>query len=807
MKNNYQLLTIVLALIIFVPGILSGQNTNLDDNDKCYYQWYLNANVGFSQSYCDLQNGSWHLNMLNKDEMDWGYGIRLGKHISPVFTIYGSLINSPLKGMMDEKKYQNNVYKNMKFESVLTDYILGTTVNFSNLIFGYNAKRRVTVYGTTGIGFVDFRSKALSPDTIVSVFGYKKLTATTTEEIERTTETMVPTGVGVDFKLSNRWDVNLETTIRWFDSDKLDGLIAGNQNDAYYFTSLGLSYNFWRPKEKCAIKLETDQSILALYGDSIPIEVKGTIPECFNSKAVVEFTPVLKYGTQTVKLKTIYLQGNEVPEEFRKSGAIEIGPTGGTFVYKTKIKYEPGMEVCELYVDPMASVNNKPPYSLLDRKVADGLIMTAKRVQNNEEFLSTGHNYIKEKLLNKKAIISFIVNRHDLRWDYYLNKDEKAKMVISAFIDFMKQGLQIKDVTIDAWASPEGEESWNQGLSERRVQTAKKWLEDEYNKYIKEKAKAEKIDAATITQNINFNLNPKGEDWDGFMKAVQNSSIEDKNIIMNVVNSQTELAKREQEIRNMTVIYKEIEKDILPPLRRAEITMTCFEQTKSDEEILQLALTNPQGLGIEEMMYAATLTTDLNNQLTIYKNACAQFPGDWRPFNNQGYVEVKLGKLDDAKKSFDKAKSLAATNGTVLSNSGAIAARNKNFTQAKTDYLAAQKQGVDVGYNLGIIKIIEGNYSGALSSFGTKKCDYNVALAQLLSGNYNAATNTLNCTTKNADVYYLMAVVGARTNNDSMLFENIKKAVTENAKYRDIAKEDREFIKYFSNTDFQNAIR
>lgn len=806
MKYKYTFLTSVLALLLSAPFMLNGQNTNLDDNDKCYYQWYLNANGGFSQSYCDLQNGSWHLNMLNKDELDWGYGFRLGKHLSPVFTLYGSLIKSPLKGIMDEKVYDGNTYTNMKFESELMDYILGTTVNFSNLVFGYNAKRRLTVYGTTGIGMVYFRAKAMSPDTVVSVFGYKKTGPNTVEDDTKVSETMIPTGIGADFKISNRWDVNLETTIRWFDSDKLDGLIAGDLKDAYYFTSLGLSYNFLRPKERCKLILETDQSILALHGDSIPVEIKGTMP-CFNPRAVLDFTPVLKYGDKSVKLKTIYLQGNEVEEEFRKAGAIEMAPTGGTFVYRTMIKYEPGMEICALYADPLVSVKGKTPFSLLDRKVADGLIMTAKRVQNNEEFLAADHKYVKEKLLREKSVILYIVNRSDLRWDYYLNKEEKARTAIATFIEFMKQGLPVKEVAIDAWASPEGEESYNQGLSEKRVETAKKWFESEYSKYIKERSKSENVDPATITQVINYNLNAKGEDWDGFMQSVQDSEIKDKNSILNIVNNQSDIDQREQEIRNMTVIYKEIEKDILPPLRRAELTLVCYEPTRLDEEILQLALSGGQGQGIEEMLYAATLTTDMDQQLTVYKNTCTQYPGEWRAFNNTGFVQAKLGKYDEAKKSFDKARSLSSTQGIVLNNCGAVEARQKNFSKAKTDYLAAQKQGTDIGYNLGIIKIIEGNYSGALSSFGARKCDYNVALAQLLGNNYNAAINTLNCTTKTGEVYYLMAIAGARTANDNMVYENLKKALEEDPKYRQQALDDREFIRYFNNPDFQSALR
>jgi len=793
MKKNYQTIAkaFIITLLLGYSGVIFSQNTNLDENDKCYYQWYFNVNGGITQSYTDILGGSWHGDMLTGDDLEFGFGARLGKHISPVFTLYGSLIKAPLKGQSGKDT------KNMRFETTdLTDFIVGTTVNFSNLFFGYKP-RLISIYGTTGIGFVDFSSQAynLSDGSKVGN-GYPN-----------TTETMIPTGIGADIRINNRWDINLETTIRWFDSDKLDGLIAGQKNDAYYFTSLGLSYNFWRPKEKGKIEINTEPTILALHGDSIPVEVKATVPEYFNKKTVVEFTPVMKYGDKTKQLETIYLQGEEVPEELKKPGAVIIPATGGSFTYKTTVQYEPGMEVSEIYVDPMASVGTKTPYSLIDRKIADGLIMTSKRVANSELFMVADHGLQRNIIESKKGVIFYVVNKHDLNFNYKLNKNEKAKMVLNSLNEFLENGWKIRDIDIHAWASPEGEESLNQGLSDNRAKSGKKYIEDKYNTYIKKRAKEEGVKPEDIKQDINFKLTAHGEDWDGFMKSVQASDIKDKNIILNVVNSQSDVAKREQEIRNMTVVYKEIEDDILPPLRRSEITINSFKPEKSDDEVAQLATTSPESLTLPELLYAATLTNDYNAKLNIYKATTTVYPEDWRGFNNAGYASAELGNMDEAEQYFDQAKSIASNNGMVLNNTGAIASKEGRYDNARADYMNAQKQGVDVNYNMGILKVLDGNYNGAMTSFGSKKCDYNVALAQLLNQNYSGANSTLNCAEKNAEVYYLLAVVGARTNNEAQIYENLKKAGNEDASLKEVAKKDMEFLKYFDSPDFQNAIR
>jgi tetratricopeptide (TPR) repeat protein len=777
MKKNYQIVAKVflIALAFAIPSVLFSQNANREEGgDKLIYQWYVNGNFGITQSYCDIQGGSWHGAMLKSGDIDYGFGLRLGKHISPVFGIYGAYILAPLKGQSGVDS------KNMYFETSLTDMMIGTTVSFSNLFFGYKP-RLINIYGTTGIGLVNFDSQAYFKDTDPAV--------PVNEGYPNTTETMIPTGIGADIRLNDRWDINLETTIRWFDSDKLDGYISGQKNDAYFYTSLGIGYSFIKAGGGKKIQVETEPNMLAVYGDSIPIEIKGSVPEKFNKAAVVDFTPVLKYGDKTKQLETMYLQGEEVPAEYQKGGAVIIPAEGGSFTYRTYVKYEPGMDICELYVEPMASVKGKTPYSLSDRKIADGLIMTSRRLDKTEKVLVAQHGYVRDIVVSESGAIYYVVNKDNVNFSYKLNKDADAKEVLNNLNAFIEKGWEIKSVDIDAWASPEGEESYNQGLSQRRSESAQKYFQKKFD------------------GEANFNLKANGEDWDGFMKAVKASDIEDKNIIANVINSQSDLAKREQEIRNMTVIYKEIEDEILPPLRRAEIRVNCVEPSLSDAEIAQFATSTPDSLTVAELLYAATLTTDANAQLSIYKTVMTNYPNDWRGYNNAGFASYELGDYSGAAGYFDKARQMAANQGVVLNNTGAMASRNGNYEQARSDYYSAQKAGVDVNYNMGIVKVGEGNYNGAVNSFGGTKCDYNLALAHLLSENYNAAKSTLDCAEKTADNYYLMAIIGARTSDDNMVFENLKNAIAKDASYKETAKEDREFMKYFSNPSFQSAIQ
>lgn len=256
----------------------------------------------------------------------------------------------------------------------------------------------------------------------------------------------------------------------------------------------------------------------------------------------------------------------------------------------------------------------------------------------------------------------------------------------------------------------------------------------------------------------------------------------------------------------MILIYPQIEQKLLPPLRRSEIVVTAFEPSKTDEEILNLATSNPEKLTEKELLYAATLTEDLKTQEKIYRSATQLFPNNWKAFNNLGVIQIKLGNINDAAGNIEKANNIAPDQGEVVNNLGAVALAKGDMAKAKQMFEKAKKLGVNENYNLGVLMIPEGKYADALNAMKGKKCDYNLALAQMLSGNNGEAAKTLDCAEKNAQTFYLTAVLGARTGNTSLMLENLGKAIKADSKMKQWAKNDREFIKYFDNAEFKKLV-
>lgn len=583
------------------------------------------------------------------------------------------------------------------------------------------------------------------------------------------------------------------------------------------FASCGLNKMV---KKYPTVKYTVTPEVLETHGGKVSVTVSGNFPaKYFNKKATVKFTPVLKnmQGTEIVKLKTYTLKG----EKAEGDGQTINYKTGGSFSYTDVFNYDPGMNASELFVNPLATKGKKVDVSLpnnVDSKLADGVIYTSTRIEKEEEMQIAENGYELETIITKKGNLYFEYNKSNLNMGLALNKDSNNKATLDSAISFITKNWKIKSIDINAWASPEGELTLNEKLSEERGKTAKTWFDDQIKKFVKDKKlingaqptpapeKGAKPAKAEVPQ-LPINVVSKGEDFDGFMKALNASNLPQKQTIENVIKSQASKAEREKTIKDMTVIYAEVE-NMLSVLRRAEFVINCYEPKKTKEEIIMLSTTAPEKLDNKEILYAATLTDNISTKYQIYKSATTQYPQDWKSFNNAGACAMLLGMLDQAANYLNNANTLSPNNGQVLYNLGVLAFWNKNDEQAATYFNQAKAKNIDVSFNEAVIKIRKGDYAGALSSFGSKKCKYNIALAQLLSGNSDGAKQTLDCTKpQTAAVYYLTAVYGARTANTAVMYDYLKKAVQADAKYKTEAASDREFLKYLKEAAFLDAIK
>ncbi len=524
-----------------------------------------------------------------------------------------------------------------------------------------------------------------------------------------------------------------------------------------------------------------DPDPLIVKGDTVHVNINGNFPgKYFYKKAQVELTPAITYATGETPLKMAGFQGEGAVGNY----TVVPYESGKAFSYSDKVAYTPAMEQSQLMLKILGKQGKKEkPFEAV--KLADGVITTPYLVQSDDRVIMAPDKFVRVTSHSASATINYLVASEVVRPNELKDQDVKN---VADFVKNNKTNPRItwKGVSVDAWASPEGEVKMNENHADKRAATGKRWIQGVL--------KANKVDAAK--NDAFFTLNPRGEDWDGFKSAMEASTFADKDLVLRVLQMYPDVTKREQEIKNMAATYKEISDDILPKLRRSEISLNYEVNGYSDEELASLSKTNPDTLNVEELLKAATLTSDLNEQLRIYREAERLFPQDYRCANNVGYVLFQQGKSAEAEAQFQKANGIM-DNPISTNNLGVIARQKGDRAKAAELFAKATAAGPDVKYNQGIIAIQNGDYSSANSSMSGQNT-FNAALAKMLGGDA-AGAGTILAASPDKDSamgHYLAAIIAARTNNGEGVRSNLAAAVAKDASLKDKALKDLEFRNY-----------
>ena len=530
----------------------------------------------------------------------------------------------------------------------------------------------------------------------------------------------------------------------------------------------------------------TTPQVLEAVAGKVPVTINGKFPEkYFNKKAVVEVTPVLRWNGGEAKGQPAVFQGEKV-EGNDQTISYKVG---GNYTMKTSFDYVPEMAKSELYLEFNAKIGNKT-VAIPAVKIADGVISTSELVENTLQSANPANGddafqrIIKEK---HNANIMFLIQQANIRASELKTAKEFNKEVAEVNEAANKK---ISNIEVSAYASPDGGVKLNTGLAENRESNTTKMLSKDLKKA--------KVDAPIDSKYT-------AQDWEGFQELVSKSNIQDKELILRVLSMYQDPEQREQEIKNISSVYNTLADEILPQLRRSRLTLNYEIIGKSDDEIASLAASNPKELTLEELLYAATLTNDNGKKEVIYTKATELFPNDYRAFNNLGKLAYQAGNIDKAESYLKKAANVQAAP-EVNMNLGlvALAKGDKNTAEA---YLGKAAGAKELGETLGNLYIAQGQYERAVNSFGDAKTN-SAALAQILAKDYNKAKNTLaNIEKPDAYTDYLMAVLGARTNNQSMLTSSLKNAIAKDSSLAKKAATDLEFAKYFTSSDFMNIIK
>lgn len=534
--------------------------------------------------------------------------------------------------------------------------------------------------------------------------------------------------------------------------------------------------------------IKVTPSPLKVVGNTVSCKMTGTFPEKeFVKKGILKVTPVLKYGDQEVVGETVTYVGEKVKE----NGKTVNYKAGGTYSQNFSCEFKPGMERSELYLRFEAS-KGKTVYDVPDLKIADGVLTTQKLAQaaDNKTVASTDkfQRVIQEM---QEADIKFLIQQANLR------SSETGSEAVKALTAAIKEAndnekKEINKLEVSGYASPDGGEDLNEKLATQRQKAAQQFLQKQLKK--------QKVSA-------NIDSEVTAEDWEGFKKMMENSNIQDKELVLRVLSMYTDPEEREAQIKNLSAVYKNIADDILPQLRRSRLILTTDLIGKSDDEIQKLAKEDPAQLSLEELLYAATLESDMNEQAKIYSKAIEQYPNDARAYNNLGLIYFKQGNIAEARRCYTKALAIEPVNPDINYNAGVAALADNDLKKAEEYLGKAAGTSADLGSAMGTLYTMKGDYAAAKKAYGNTASN-NAAVQQILDEDYAAARKTLAAVKEpNATTAYLQAIVGARTNDREAVYSNLRTAVQKDASLKQKAQNDIEFAKYQEDETFNSIVK
>lgn len=507
----------------------------------------------------------------------------------------------------------------------------------------------------------------------------------------------------------------------------------------------------------------------------VPSTINGSFPEKFmKKKAVVTVIPELRYAGQATQGQSATFQGEKV---LGNNQTISYR-LGGRYTMRSTVPYNEDMQKSELWMT-FKAYKGKKEIQIPAVKVADGVIATSELYKKT--LLSDGgcqavDSFQRVKAQKQEANIKFLVSQANLR------KSELKNNSVTEFVEMLKkinadrEGFNLSNVEVQAYASPEGGFKFNDKLAGKRQNVSEKYVKDQLKK---------------TKMNANIDAHYTAQDWDGFQRLVQASNLQDKDVILRVLSMYKDPEEREQQIRNMSAAFRELADGILPELRRSRLIINYETIGRSDDQIKEQYNADAAKLSADELLYFASLQDTQADQEKVYKKTAELYDKDYRAYNN--LATIALSKCDKAAAASYLAKALAldANSAESNANKGLMSLATGNMAEAEAA-IAKGATSETTAYAQGVLSLAKGNYAQAQQLFGDKKTN-SAALAQLLAKDYDAASKTLD-KVENADAItdYLHAIVAARRGNKFAAASYLKEALKKDPSLKAYADNDLE---------------
>ncbi len=517
-------------------------------------------------------------------------------------------------------------------------------------------------------------------------------------------------------------------------------------------------------KNADAISVSSDPQVLVVKNEKIDAIVTMSFPEnYFDDMTMMVITPVLVYGDGQLRTgKPFIYQGEKIMANYK------VVPKKGIFHHENiSFDFLPGMEQCRLELR-CTLVHGEKKTTLAPIKVADGCNATYRLVQVSGEYTYKPDGYERVTNHSTETSILFDVNSSTVKNNTH---NRNAVSVYKSYLSDIKADdrYEITGTEIVAYASPEGGEKYNAELSDKRASSAVGAWEN-----MSGGATADTMSVRSI-----------GQDWEGFKQALEDSDIEEKDLILRVLSMYSDPAVRESEMKNLSFIYDELKTEVFPSLRRATFVVNAQHTGYSDAELLELAEKHLSMLSEPEVLHLASIVDDMGLKKFYYRYASQRYLSQTGYFNlamialDENKNDVALTYLDQVDEDAD-----------VLNARGVVELRKGNYEQARKYFLRAEN--ADAKKNLGTLLILSGQYADAAKTLEGSGSG-NEVLAYILNDQIDDAVKNANCDSPRDA--YIAAIAYARKGDA----ERVKSALAQasvDPVYAEKCEKDVEFVNY-----------
>ena len=551
-------------------------------------------------------------------------------------------------------------------------------------------------------------------------------------------------------------------------------------------------------KNREDINLTCTPEVLVLNNGKVDADITVTFPvKYFNAKAVLKVTPVIVFEGGEVAGTTQYFQGSKVDDNY----TVIDKKMGGSYTMHASFPYDDRMACSELQLRAeikcpkggckeftLVNLNNgaiptKEEAAILAAggaeadalkrsfglTIAEGVDFTQKNLDFAAAMKPMDSGYKRVTTEVTKADYMFAINSSSL------TKKAKQSEELTAFQQKaadQKENDRIKqNLYVNGYASPDGPEKFNDKLSDARSQAGKKAAEQ----LLKEIGLP--LDAASY-----------GEDWEGFKELVASSDIEDKALILSVLESYESSSEREEQIKNMAQVFGSLKEDILPQLRRAQLVNSSDITGKSDEEMIALVRAGKfNELNEKELLHIALTGKLAQNEEIATLEAAAKTYKSAAAYNNLGIAYAEAGEVEKAAAAF--ADAVKTGNADQINENLALVNLMAGDTEAAKSYAANASAEAKA-----LAAAAEGNYAAAQSQLE----GYNAAGAATMNADYTAAKQYI-ANDASAQADYLRAVIASKQGDFAAATAELKSAIAKDASYAEICKKDVNLRKYIGN--------